>query len=579
MRTALLLVEGSAESLASCPSSLSPRDVWKTCCNPWRYDGFGSDQCFTAVQGWQARRCCSALEPENFTSRAWRSLFRTGLGPWNAAGAAEVFGSSLNSTGSILVVYHKSGATLSYALQRLPELLRLLLGPETLRWGARWQRLFYTPSSPAYQRSLLVNQNAHGRSMIYAVAPSETAAPEVTKHVLKGHNHRLVHMVRKPSDWIISAYLFHLNEWEAWFDLHDPPNCNNCHHGAWRRIFSNCDFKCSYQELLQNSTLEQGVELEIHRSSWEIIKMLYNMKLWHRAPNTLHLSLVHFSNHFDATVQCMLIFYLEGRALRVPPGSAKMQQLLVAARAAGSTSKKYHMDPEIVQGARQHLQMLMAKEDYRFLRDADLLYDQLMLESQPQRAPTEPRLPNFMAGRPSRPANGVRAAGALFRRKQAKKSQLQAASAVQAAQAVVDGLSCYTVEQLMMAYDHWGLPWTGVVSEWEWQLLARRLLGYDQDHLDDTALHGMWTCIDQQLTGHVAAGDLLQMMRVGQRRVKEPRTHTWQDLSIDVPHPDEHSSAMSAKQEKLWSEATYWRSAWWTSHLRQAQGLLPKVGA
>ena len=54
-----------------------------------------------------------------------------------------------------------------------------------------------------------------------------------------------------------------------------------------RRIFSNCDFKCSYQELLQNSTLEQGVELEIHRSSWEIIKMLYNMKLWHRAPNTL----------------------------------------------------------------------------------------------------------------------------------------------------------------------------------------------------------------------------------------------------------------------------------------------------
>lgn len=178
--------------------------------------------------------------------------------------------------------------------------------------------------------------------------------------------------------------------------------------------------------------------------------------------------------------------------------------------------------------------------------------------------PTEPRLPNFMA---------------LFRRKQAKKSQLQAASAVQAAQAVVDGLSCYTVEQLMMAYDHWGLPWTGVVSEWEWQLLARRLLGYDQDHLDDTALHGMWTCIDQQLTGHVAAGDLLQMMRVGQRRVKEPRTHTWQDLSIDVPHPDEHSSAMSAKQEKLWSEATYWRSAWWTSHLRQAQGLLPKVGA
>eukprot|EP00913_Durusdinium_trenchii_P026092 g24477.t1 len=473
--------------------------------------------------------------------------------------------------------------------------------------------------------------------------------------------------------------------------------------------------------------------------------MLYNMKLWHRAPNTLHLSLVHFSNHFDATVQCMLIFYLEGRALRVPPGSAKMQQLLVAARAAGSTSKKYHMDPEIVQGARQHLQMLMAKES--------AVVGWGGAARVPAR-PTEPRLPNFMA---------------LFRRKQAKKSQLQAASAVQAAQAVVDGLSCYTVEQLMMAYDHWGLPWTGVVSEWEWQLLARRLLGYDQDRKEKetcdsvasertntTIGAAMWLLprlgvgaalglemwrrrrleggsterlglcgarrrgvrrslrvrhseyediwlydlpeqeealleasggdatygevspeliewdgvaqlgvtrarsVPEDLLSDFGSGSgralLYLALRTGlpaigvelsktrcrcaetYRMLAEPFLQSqvqflqcdllddgphrdatvvlfankqlvlsrWRptpddargaaegeraedsylagpvtqpDLSIDVPHPDEHSSAMSAKQEKLWSEATYWRSAWWTSHLRQAQGLLPKARA
>ena len=64
------------------------------------------------------------------------------------------------------------------------------------------------------------------------------------------------------------------------------------------------------------------------------------------------------------------------------------------------------------------------------------------------------------------------------------------------------------------------------------------------------------------------------MMRMGQRQVKQPR----QDLtSFEPPHPDAHASAKQQKQEKMFIEATYWRSAWWTSHLRHAQGLLPKV--
>jgi len=165
---------------------------------------------------------------------------------------------------------------------------------------------------------------------------------------------------------------------------------------------------------------------------------------------------------------------------------------------------------------------------------------------------------------------------AAMRRKQSKASRSPAwtTEEEEAARSIMDRLSDYSVEHLMMAYDKWGLPWTGVVSEWEWQLLVRRLLAFEQDSVDDTLVHSFWTCIDQHLTGYVAAGDLLQMMRMGQRQVKQPR----QDLtSFEPPHPDAHASAKQQKQEKMFIEATYWRSAWWTSHLRHAQGLLPKV--
>ena len=183
-------------------------------------------------------------------------------------------------------------------------------------------------------------------------------------------------MVRKPSEWIVSAYFYHLIGMEPWETLADPPHCNNCDHGAWLKIFGACDFKCSFNKLLLNTSMEEGLEIETQRSRWEILKMLHNMKLW-QGTNALHLSLVHFANDFDATVQCMLRFYL-GTSL---PQGKRMQTVLKAARAAGKGSKsKYTTDPLKVTRAHERLRLLTReRESCRFLADADALYERLMM--------------------------------------------------------------------------------------------------------------------------------------------------------------------------------------------------------
>ena len=49
------------------------------------------------------------------------------------------------------------------------------------------------------------------RAVRAKVAPSETAAPEVTKHVLKGHNHRLVHMATRAGPSCQALHTHHQN--------------------------------------------------------------------------------------------------------------------------------------------------------------------------------------------------------------------------------------------------------------------------------------------------------------------------------------------------------------------------------
>ena len=154
----------------SCQMSqeVKPSNTWMTCCNPLRYDGFGSSSCFP-IQGWHARRCCSLLEPKNFTHQMWTWLLRSGSSiakRWKQPSGIS------NPTGFITAVYHKSGSTLAYSLLHgTKELSTLLVGrPDNDR--SQWTRNLWTNTNPSFQRAVFVQQGQK-HWMMYSVAPSE----------------------------------------------------------------------------------------------------------------------------------------------------------------------------------------------------------------------------------------------------------------------------------------------------------------------------------------------------------------------------------------------------------------------
>eukprot|EP00930_Biecheleria_cincta_P103599 TRINITY_DN9560_c0_g1_i1.p1 TRINITY_DN9560_c0_g1~~TRINITY_DN9560_c0_g1_i1.p1 ORF type:complete len:1932 (+),score=362.87 TRINITY_DN9560_c0_g1_i1:118-5913(+) len=153
---------------------------------------------------------------------------------------------------------------------------------------------------------------------------------------------------------------------------------------------------------------------------------------------------------------------------------------------------------------------------------------------------------------------------------------------------VADGLALHTLESIGRAYKSWGFPWTGDVSEWEFQLIVRQLVGIDESRMDDRILHAIWASLDTEIAGRLDADDMLCMLRTG-RRQAVPRASA-PKLETSLPDPSLGSPIASTativtprvKQRKeLLKEITYWRSAWWTSHLRpggKTQTIqLPKV--
>jgi len=170
----------------------------------------------------------------------------------------------------------------------------------------------------------------------------------------------------------------------------------------------------------------------------------------------------------------------------------------------------------------------------------------------------------------------------FMRRSQRERAQKEARQRLKpqsgmedALELMVQGLSRCSVEELANAYQDWGLPWTGMVSEWEWQLIARKLLCYGEARIDDSSLHAVWTTVDTKLRGQVGASDLLATMR-GLRAAKQRRAEAPADKiePIRNPNADPYTSlvpdfsASEPKHQDLLAELTYWRSAWWTTHLR-----------
>eukprot|EP00439_Symbiodinium_sp_Y106_P036824 s76_g4.t1 len=132
----------------------------------------------------------------------------------------------------------------------------------------------------------------------------------------------------------------------------------------------------------------------------------------------------------------------------------------------------------------------------------------------------------------------------FMRRSQCERAQKEARQRLKpqsgmedALELMVQGLSRCSVEELANAYQDWGLPWTGMVSEWEWQLIARKLLCYGEARIDDSSLHAVWTTVDTKLRGQVGASDLLATMR-GLRAAKQRRAEAPADKIEPIRNPN-----------------------------------------
>ena len=369
-------------SFGECNSILQklpghPKKLWRKCCNPIFYEGFGSESCFTAEgrQGWEARRCCSALAPKNLTTNLFTHLF---------FGDAITYSRNsplFNFSSFIVVPYHKSGATLSYALVSDRKMRRFLLGNQSKTQG--WVKHMSTSAAGTFQNGYH-QWTGLSKKILYWLGPNELGDSQVLRHFLVTGVGRIVHMVRRPSDLIVSAYFYHKMTNETWCRGDNPPNCENCDHAAWKEIFIRCNFKCSYHRLLQKSSIEHGIEIEALRSRWDVHKMLYNMKLWQGRNDVLPLSVSHFSHDFDATLRCLLFFWLN----RQPTSSflGPTDPLLTAARTRGKgadqKSKKHRTSSQRIIQAKQHLKMLSQQPDYQFITYADSLFEELMMKGE-----------------------------------------------------------------------------------------------------------------------------------------------------------------------------------------------------
>ena len=156
------------------------------------------------------------------------------------------------------------------------------------------------------------------RELIFVSNPLESAFQQLHEAPLDAHS-TLIHLVRRPSDLVVSGYRYHKQVHlgrEKWLRYKFPrvPDCFNCDHWAWLRIFDGCDYRCSYQEALKNSSLAGGLVKEVLRSRWDVLKMLRRARRWQHNKRVLQLRLDSFDVNFDETLRCLLRFILTDAA-------------------------------------------------------------------------------------------------------------------------------------------------------------------------------------------------------------------------------------------------------------------------
>jgi len=72
-------------------------------------------------------------------------------------------------------------------------------------------------------------------------------------------------------------------------------------------------------------------------------------------------------------------------------------------------------------------------------------------------------------------------------------------------------LGALSASAVREAYELWGLPWDGLVSEWDFLRLVRDLLGLATESLDDDAVHTAWCSLDASCEGKVSINAMLAL--------------------------------------------------------------------
>jgi hypothetical protein len=260
---------------------------WFTCCSFHSFDVLGSVGCFGRWPNWEIHICCASREGEARLRRLWRRNFsdwhlRTVEHPPPEGKRKQTF----------FMVHHKTGNKLVQSLLESPGAIRQHLGLTPARVNgltlARpeaalppffqcWARQFMAEMGPDGDPEEMWDRSA------WMISNPTFRMPIAVHEGLT----RVVHVVRRPTELVVSAYRYHKTcgaATEPWIELLDPPSCLACDSFAWREIFARCDFRCSYEHLLRASPVREGLEIAALSSRWQVLKMLDLAHDWHDSP-------------------------------------------------------------------------------------------------------------------------------------------------------------------------------------------------------------------------------------------------------------------------------------------------------
>ena len=297
----------AVKRLGLSPESLEVPDLWETCCDPLRFDVYGHRSvCFKGASTWEVQNCCAALQqPYHFRIILQKVVTSTGRQKNKLEKQLAKVRNSLNEFA--VVTYHKTGTfvatqLLGYNLQQGP-LAALLLKNSSKRWEASlWQNASIIDHE-IEGTTTWMRQSLAGRiSLLYNPPEHDMAAQRRLYFTLAAG--KLIHFIRRPSEIIISSYLYHLqgSKFEYWMHTRNPPNCHHCDFAAWDLIFRPCAFHCTFFDRLQQIDVKEGLRVEILRARWTIAKMLNNWNRWRTASNVLHVQAKDFQTNLTRTL-------------------------------------------------------------------------------------------------------------------------------------------------------------------------------------------------------------------------------------------------------------------------------------